>query len=98
MPELHHKPYDRWILRRWENITSRWKSPEEKQRRLDLRAADLKDSIVQGKSVAFIKSGQALALRPDLVKSPEYIRELTKVLNSKYSSTFALFISGIVTR
>jgi predicted unusual protein kinase regulating ubiquinone biosynthesis (AarF/ABC1/UbiB family) len=29
--------------------------------------------------VTFIKSGQALALRPDIVKSPEYIRELTKL-------------------
>ena len=34
---------------------------------------------MQGKSVTFIKSGQALALRPDIVKSPEYIRELQKL-------------------
>ena len=33
----------------------------------------------QSGSVALIKSGQALALRPDVIKSPEYIRELTKL-------------------
>lgn len=37
------------------------------------------DAIVQGRSICLIKSGQAAALRQDLVKSPEYIRELSKL-------------------
>lgn len=68
-----------WILRKFDNFTSPFRSAVENEKRLNLRAADLKDSIVQGKSVTFIKSGQALALRPDIVKSPEYIRELQKL-------------------
>lgn len=68
-----------WILRKFDNITSPFRSAAENEKRLNLRAADLKDSLVQGKSVTFIKSGQALALRPDIVKSPEYIRELQKL-------------------
>ena len=68
-----------WILRKFDNLTASFRSAAENEKRLNLRAADLKDSIVQGKSVTFIKSGQALALRPDIVKSPEYIRELQKL-------------------
>ena len=68
-----------WILRKFDNFTSPFRSAAENEKRLNLRAADLKDSLVQGKSVTFIKSGQALALRPDIVKSPEYIRELQKL-------------------
>jgi hypothetical protein len=43
------------------------------------RAIDLKDAIVQGGSVTFIKSGQALALRPDIVKSAAYVSQLQKL-------------------
>lgn len=68
-----------WILRKVDSITSGFRTEEENQERLDLRAEDFKDSIVQGKSVTFIKSGQALSLRPDLLKSPEYVRELQKL-------------------
>jgi hypothetical protein len=69
-----------WFFsRKWDNITASFRTAEQNQELLNIRAADLRDSIVQGKSVTFIKSGQALALRPDLVKSPEYVRELTKV-------------------
>eukprot|EP01041_Mallomonas_annulata_P013674 gene13674-29073_t len=68
-----------WILRKYENVTAPFRSTEENQLLLNKRAQDLKDSIVQGKSVTFIKSGQALALRPDIVKSPEYVRELQKL-------------------
>lgn len=68
-----------WLVRKFENITASRRSEEENQRLLNERAEDLKNCIIQGKSVAFIKSGQALALRPDIVKSPEYIRELTKL-------------------
>lgn len=68
-----------WILCKWDSITSSFRSKEENQILVNERAEILKDAIVQGKSVTFIKSGQALALRPDIVKSAEYIRELQKL-------------------
>jgi predicted unusual protein kinase regulating ubiquinone biosynthesis (AarF/ABC1/UbiB family) len=43
------------------------------------RAAELKDLLAKSGSVTFIKSGQALSLRQDLVKNAEYVRELTKL-------------------
>jgi hypothetical protein len=60
-----------WIVRKYDSIMSKFRSEEENRYYLNQRASDLKDAIVQGKSVTFIKSGQALALRQDLVKSPE---------------------------
>lgn len=68
-----------WIARKFDNITSPFRTAEEQSDRINQRAMDLKASIVQGRSVTFIKSGQALALRGDIIKSPEYIRELTKL-------------------
>jgi predicted unusual protein kinase regulating ubiquinone biosynthesis (AarF/ABC1/UbiB family) len=41
-----------------------------------VRAVDLKDSIVQSRSIAIIKSGQALSLRPDIVKNKLYLDQL----------------------
>ena len=46
-----------WISRKFDNLTASFRTKEENQERLNLRAADLKDSIVQGRSVTFIKSG-----------------------------------------
>jgi predicted unusual protein kinase regulating ubiquinone biosynthesis (AarF/ABC1/UbiB family) len=43
------------------------------------RANELKDAIVAGKSVTLIKCGQALSLRPDIVKSEYYIQSLSKL-------------------
>jgi predicted unusual protein kinase regulating ubiquinone biosynthesis (AarF/ABC1/UbiB family) len=43
------------------------------------RAAELKDLLAKSGSVTFIKSGQALSLRQDLIKNAEYVRELTKL-------------------
>ena len=68
-----------WILKKYDTFMSRYRTSEENEAILNRRAEDLKDAIVQGKSVTAIKSGQALALRPDIVKSAEYIRELTKL-------------------
>lgn len=68
-----------WLIKKYNNITAPFRTLAENQERKNLLAADLKNSIVQTKSVTIIKSGQALALRPDLIKSPEYIRELTKL-------------------
>ena len=68
-----------WMIKKFNNVTAPFRTLEENEIRKNLLAADLKNSIVQTKSVTIIKSGQALALRPDLIKSPEYIRELTKL-------------------
>lgn len=83
-----------WISRQVDELTSSFRTKEENQERLNLRAADFKDSIVQGKSVTFIKSGQALSLRPDLVKSAEYVRELQKLQDEvgTFSNVVALKI------
>eukprot|EP01038_Epipyxis_sp_PR26KG_P010580 gene10580-14211_t len=69
-----------WYIRKsFDNITAPFNTNEQNQDLVNIRAAELKDAIVSGKSVTFIKSGQALALRPDLVKSREYVRELQKL-------------------
>jgi hypothetical protein len=68
-----------WLIKKFNNVTSSFRTSEENQMRRNLSAIDLKDSIVQTKSVTLIKSGQALALRPDLIKSVDYIRELTRL-------------------
>lgn len=68
-----------WLNTRWDNITASFQTPEERQEITKLRARELKEAIVQGKSITFIKSGQALALRPDLLKSLEYVEELSKL-------------------
>lgn len=70
-----------YISRKWSNMTNTLfgRSPSEREALVNIHAEDLKDAIVQGQSITFIKSGQALSLRPDLVKSPEYVRELTKL-------------------
>ena len=39
---------------------------------------------VQGQSITFLKTGQALSQRPDLVKSPAYVRELAFLQVSIY--------------
>jgi len=66
-----------YLLQKFDNVTAPFRSAEKNRVRLLQRAVDLRDAIVQGKSVTFIKSGQALALRPDIIKSPEYVAQLT---------------------
>ena len=68
-----------WLARSFDKATSFMRTEEEREKLLYERAEDLRDAIVQGKSITLIKSGQALSLRPDLVKSPEYVRELAKL-------------------
>lgn len=68
-----------WLAREFDKATNFMRTESEKQKLVNDRAEDLKDAIVQGKSIVFIKSGQALSLRQDLVKSPEYVRELAKL-------------------
>lgn len=43
------------------------------------RAQELRQILAGSGSVTFIKSGQALSLRGDLVKNREYVRELSKL-------------------
>jgi len=68
-----------WLARKWDNITSSFRTGKENEIRLNQRAEDLKDCIVQGRSICFIKFGQAASLRQDLLKSSEYVRELSKL-------------------
>lgn len=48
------------------------------------RAQELRQILAQSGSVTFIKSGQALSLRGDLVKNREYVRELEKLQVKSY--------------
>ncbi|CAM9972617.1 unnamed protein product [Discosporangium mesarthrocarpum] len=54
--------------------------PKEAQAQLnEQRAKELREVLVGSGSVTFIKSGQAMSLRGDLVKNREYVRELEKL-------------------
>jgi len=46
------------------------------------RGAELREHLVRSKSVALIKSGQALSLRPDLLKSKIWAEELGRLVDS----------------
>ena len=63
--------FDWWIAKKIDSFLTQYRTPDENQYFLKQRASDLREAIVKGKSVTFIKSGQALALRPDLIKSVE---------------------------
>ncbi|CAM9507589.1 unnamed protein product [Ectocarpus fasciculatus] len=52
------------------------------------RAQELRKILADSGSVTFIKSGQALSLRGDLVKNREYVRELTKLQARDEVGTF----------
>lgn len=52
---------------------------EEVQRR---RGEELRMHLVQSKSVALVKSGQALSLRPDLIRNPIWAEELGKLVDA----------------
>ena len=68
-----------WVLKQFGGATRWMRDDRENKIAAAARAEDLKDAIVAGKSIAFIKSGQALSLRPDLVKSADIVRELQKL-------------------
>jgi len=75
-------PLGWWYLTtRWDNAT--WQTPiytETQQEYFkSIRGRQLREALVDTNSVTFIKSGQALSLRPDLVKIPQYVDELTKL-------------------
>ena len=73
-------PLAAWYLRtRWDNATAGWRGPEEEGELRSRRGAELRRAIVATDSVAFIKGGQALSLRPDLVQVREYVTELEKL-------------------
>jgi predicted unusual protein kinase regulating ubiquinone biosynthesis (AarF/ABC1/UbiB family) len=46
------------------------------------RGAELRGHLVSSKSVALIKSGQALSLRPDLIRNPYWAEELGKLVDA----------------
>jgi len=46
------------------------------------RGKELREAFVQSKSVALIKSGQALSLRPDLIKNKIWAEELGKLVDA----------------
>jgi predicted unusual protein kinase regulating ubiquinone biosynthesis (AarF/ABC1/UbiB family) len=46
------------------------------------RGAELRATLVHSKSVALIKSGQALSLRPDLIRNPIWAEELGKLVDA----------------
>lgn len=59
------------------------------------RAQELRKILADSGSVTFIKSGQALSLRGDLVKNREYVRELTK-LQARVTSLMARRCSSVL--
>lgn len=58
------------------------------------RARELRQILASSGSVTFIKSGQALSLRGDLVKNREYVRELTKLQASRLVLLFLFNVPG----
>lgn len=62
---------DWWVTKKIDSFLAKYRTEEENQYYLNQRASELREAIVKGKSVTFIKSGQALALRPDIVKYVE---------------------------
>lgn len=46
------------------------------------RGRELRDLLINSKSVALIKSGQALSLRPDLILNPYWAEELGKLVDA----------------
>jgi len=54
----------------------------DKQEVQTKRGAELRELLVQSKSVALIKSGQALSLRPDLIKNKIWANELGKLVDA----------------
>ena len=46
------------------------------------RGEELRELIIQSKSVALIKSGQALSLRPDIMKNKIWANELGKLVDA----------------
>jgi ABC-type microcin C transport system permease subunit YejE len=69
-----------YVNRKIDQTLEPYRSDEENAELRAARAKNLRDSIVKGKSVTFIKTGQALALRPDIVKSLEYVPYTVSVL------------------
>jgi predicted unusual protein kinase regulating ubiquinone biosynthesis (AarF/ABC1/UbiB family) len=63
--------YDKYISRTIDNPTV------QRQRGVELR-----NLLIQSKSVALIKSGQALSLRPDLIRNEIWAQELSKLVDA----------------
>eukprot|EP00752_Nemacystus_decipiens_P012504 g11075.t1 len=59
--------------------TAKWLPKHVAEAMNEDRAQELRKILAGSGSVTFIKSGQALSLRGDLVKNREYVRELSKL-------------------
>lgn len=53
------------------------------------RAIELRKILADSGSVTFIKSGQALSLRGDIVKNREYVKELEKLQVKKVAHSMS---------
>jgi predicted unusual protein kinase regulating ubiquinone biosynthesis (AarF/ABC1/UbiB family) len=62
----------------WDKAWGRDTDPETQKR----RGAQLREHLVRSQSVALIKSGQALSLRPDIIRNPYWAEELAKLVDA----------------
>ena len=67
--------YFRLMLDKWQGVLN---TPSVQRK----RGKELRQCFVQSKSVALIKSGQALSLRPDLIKNKVWAEELGKLVDA----------------
>ena len=68
-----------WYLRL---LTDKALSIDNKEEVMRRRGAELRRLFIQSKSVALIKSGQALSLRPDIIRNPVWAEELGKLVDA----------------
>lgn len=62
----------------WDKVWGIDTDPETQKR----RGAQLREHLVRSQSVALIKSGQALSLRPDIIRNPYWAEELAKLVDA----------------
>eukprot|EP00548_Thalassiothrix_antarctica_P010160 CAMPEP_0194152572 /NCGR_PEP_ID=MMETSP0152-20130528/53072_1 /TAXON_ID=1049557 /ORGANISM="Thalassiothrix antarctica, Strain L6-D1" /LENGTH=706 /DNA_ID=CAMNT_0038857209 /DNA_START=491 /DNA_END=2611 /DNA_ORIENTATION=- len=63
-------------------LTDKWLNREKNENIQRRRGEELREHLVRSGSVAFIKSGQALSLRPDLIRNPIWAEELGKLVDA----------------
>jgi len=79
----------------FDNATVHWRDDEENALLRRRRGEELRKAIIATDSVTFIKGGQAASLRPDLVKVPEWVDELTKLQDEVDSFSTAVAMDVI---
>jgi len=63
-------------------LTDKWLGREKDTKIQRQRGRELREHLVRSGSVAFIKSGQALSLRPDLIRNKIWAEELGKLVDA----------------